>query len=88
MITFNAPLTVDKLTDDIDKMQASNTYMHWQHRDYKMDNGEDFPERKPFLNTKWNQAKRTFTGVLDFRSTPIHGGTVREDWTIVFSKDY
>ena len=51
-----------------------------------LDNGSPPPSRKPFLSPSYDEATRTFTGVIDWTPTSF-GGEARWEYTMVFSED-
>ena len=54
---------------------------------WRLDSGEKLPVRKPFDSPRWDAATRTFTGVVDWSATPLHGDA-RWEYRMVFSDDF
>ena len=52
-----------------------NIYISYEHAppQWRLDNGDSPPMRKPFLEPAYNTDTRTFTGIIDWAESPFAG---------------
>ena len=55
--------------------------------DWKLDNGDPFPQKKYFKNSSYDPETRTFKGLLDWRASPIWSDHTW-NYEIKFSEDF
>ena len=90
---FKSPLSVEFLSNDLDAMLPSNSYLQFDLASNELndgaftnDNGTTIDEKLYFKNSNWNEATNTFTGVIDLRPSSYNRAC---SWwiTLVFSDD-
>ena len=54
---------------------------------WTLDDGQPPPQQKPFVNPRYDEATRTFTGTIDWSDNNFHGDA-RWEYEMVFSEDF
>ena len=70
---------------------SGESYINYENgpSSWKTDDGKKFPDRKPFVDPKFDFGNRTFSGSIHWNEpSTVYGGRVRFDIIFTFSQDW